>query len=117
MQYFETIILEEADKFIFTLDNKVRKKIFYNIRLAEREKSLELFKKLKEEIWEFRTLYAEKQIRVLAFWDKTDKANTLVIATSGFIKKTKKTPLNEIDKAKQIRMRYFEEKDIVINNK
>ena len=45
MQYFETIILEEADKFIFTLDNKVIKKIFFNIRLAEREKSFELFKK------------------------------------------------------------------------
>ena len=117
MQYFETIILEEADKFIFTLEVKARKKIFYNIRLAERANSPELFKKLIGEIWEFRTLYAEQQIRVLAFWDKTDKANTLVIATSGFIKKTQKTPLNEIEKAKQIRVRYFEEKDIAINKK
>ena len=49
--------------------------------------------------------------------DKTDKTNTLVIATSGFIKKTNKTPLNEIEKAKRIRMRYFEEKDIEINKK
>ena len=117
MQYFETIILEEADKFIFTLEVKARKKVFYNIRLAEQANSPELFKKLKDEIWEFRTLYAEKQIRVLAFWDKTDKANTLVIATSGFIKKTQKTPLHEIEKAKQIRMRYFEENDIAINKK
>ena len=60
---------------------------------------------------------SEKQIRVLAFWDKTDKANTLVIATSGFIKKRQKTPLHEIEKAKQIRMRYFEENDKVINKK
>ena len=28
MQYFKTLILEEADKFIFTLDDKVRKKFF-----------------------------------------------------------------------------------------
>jgi len=112
MQYFETIILEEADNFILTLDDKIRKKVFYNIRVAERTNSPELFKKLNSEIWEFRTLYAEKNIRVLAFWDKTDKTNTLVIATSGFIKKTNKTPLNEIEKAKRIRIRYFEEKDI-----
>ena len=116
MQYFKTLILEEADKFIFTLDDKVRKKFFYNIRIAEQTNSPELFKKLNSEIWEFRTLYAEQQIRVLAFWDKTDKANTLVVATSGFIKKTQKTPSNEIEKAKQIRARYFEEKDEVINN-
>jgi len=56
MQYFETIILEEADKFIFTLEVKARKKVFYNIRLAEQANSPELFKKLKDEIWEFRTL-------------------------------------------------------------
>ena len=31
----------------------------------------------------------------LAFWDKDDKINTLVIATHGFIKKTQKTPPKE----------------------
>ena len=111
MQYFETIILDEADNFILTLDDKTQKKVFYNIRIAEQTNDPELFKKLKDDIWEFRTLYAKKQIRVLAFWDKTDKINTLVIATSGFIKKTQKTPQNEIDKAKQIKMRYLKEND------
>ena len=110
MHYFETIILEDADKFIFKLDDKSRKKIFFNIRVAEQTNDAELFKKLKDEIWEFRLLYARKQIRILAFWDKSDKKNALVIATSGFIKKTQKTPRNEIEKAKKIRMRYFEEK-------
>ena len=90
MQYFETIILEEADKFIFALDEKTQKKVFYNIRVAEHTNDPELFKKLTDEIWEFRTLYAKKQIRLLAFWDKTDKMNTLVIATSGFVKKHRK---------------------------
>ena len=117
MQYFETIILEEADKFIFTLDEKTQKKVFYNIRVAEHTNDPELFKKLTDEIWEFRTLYAKKQIRLLAFWDKTDKMNTLVIATSGFVKKTQKTPLNEIIKAKQIMVRHFEEKNIETDNK
>jgi len=110
MQYFETIILEEVDKFIATLDDKTRKKIFYNIRIAEQTNDSELFKKLKDDIWEFRTLYAKKQIRILAFWDNEDKTNSLVIATSGFIKKTQKTSLNEIEKTKQIKLKYFEEK-------
>jgi len=50
MPYFETIILEEADEFIFTLDDKTRRKVFYNIRLAEQTSAPELFKKLKDEI-------------------------------------------------------------------
>lgn len=29
-------------------------------------------------------------IRLLAFWDKTDSEQTLVLATHGFIKKTQK---------------------------
>lgn len=111
MYYFETIILESADEFILTLDDKIRKKVFYNIRIAEQTNEPTLFKKLQDEIWEFRTLFAKKQIRILAFWDKADKANTLVIATSGFIKKTQKTPSNEIEKAMQIRARYFKEKE------
>ena len=35
MQYFETQFLEEADKFISTLDLKTARKVFYNIDLAE----------------------------------------------------------------------------------
>jgi len=116
MQYFETVFLEDADKFISTLNEQVQQKVFYNIRKAEQGNDPGLFKKLKDDIWEFRTLYAKKQIRILAFWDKTDKVNTLVIATSGFVKKTQKTPLFEIEKAKQTKARYFEEKDIE-NNK
>jgi len=109
MQYFETIILEEADKFIFTLDDKVRRKVFYNIRIAAQTNDPELFKKLRGEIWEFRILYAKKQIRMLAFWDKVSRVNTLVVVTSGFVKKSQKIPLYEIRKAEQIRTRYFEE--------
>ena len=70
----------------------------------------ELFKKLTEFIWEFRTLYDRKYYRLLAFWDKTGNRETLVLATHGFIKKTKKTPKNEIKKAEEIRKAYFEQK-------
>jgi phage-related protein len=69
-----------------------------------------LFKKLSGEIWEFRTKYSGLQYRLLAFWDKSGKEETLVIATHGIIKKTDKVPKSDIEKALHIRERYFEEK-------
>jgi len=82
----------------------------YNVRVAEQTNDPELFKKLNDNIWEFRTYILGKQIRVLAFWDKTTKFETLVLATTGFIKKTQKTPKNEIERAERIRSDYFSNK-------
>ena len=110
MKYFETRFLEEADKFISELDLKTARKVFYNIDLAEQTNDPRLFKKLKNDIWEFRTLYSGLQIRLLAFWDKTDGKETLVFATHGFIKKVDKVPNNEIDRAVKIREIYFDNK-------
>ncbi|MCK9450627.1 MAG: type II toxin-antitoxin system RelE/ParE family toxin [Bacteroidales bacterium] len=90
MKYFETRFLEEANKFIARLDSKTVKKIFYNIDLAEQTNDQKLLKKLQNDIWEFRTKYAGIQIRLLAFWDKTDNKLTLVFATHGFIKRLTK---------------------------
>lgn len=87
MRYFETRFLVEAEKFISGLDKKTAGKIFYNIDLAEQTNDPKLLKKLKNDIWEFRTKFAGLQIRLLAFWYKTDNKETLVIATHGFIKK------------------------------
>ena len=72
MRFFETKFLEEADEFISQLDHKIIKKIFYNIDLAEQTNDPKLFKKLQNDIWEFRTKFAGLQIRLLAFWDKAD---------------------------------------------
>ena len=110
MRFFETIFLEEADVFVASLDKKTQQKIFYNVRVAEQTNDPELFKKLSDEIWEFRILFNNLTIRILAFWDKTNKTRTLVLATNGFIKKTQKTPINEIEHAKQIMKRYFTDK-------
>ena len=110
MQYFETRFLEEADKFISTLDLKTARKVFYNIDLAEQTNDPKLFKKLQKEIWEYKVRYSGLQIRLLAFWDKTDNEKTLVMATHGFIKKVDKVPANEIERAENIRKKYFENK-------
>lgn len=92
------------------MDLKTARKVFYNIDLAEQTNDTKLFKKLKNDIWEFRTLYAGLQIRLLAFWDKTDGKETLVMATHGFIKKVDKVPANEIERAVRIREKYFDNK-------
>ena len=110
MQYFQTRFLEEADKFIAGLDPKAARKVFYNIDLAEQSNDPRLFKKLQNDIWEFRTKFGGQQIRLLSFWDKETETDTLVFATHGFIKKVDKVPRNEIERAINIRTKYFESK-------
>jgi phage-related protein len=110
VQYFQTRFLEEADKFISELDLKTAKKLFYNLDIAEQTNDPKLFKKLQNDIWEFRVKYSGKQIRLLAFWDKEDSQETLVLATHGFIKKVDKVPKKEIERAVKIRTKYFENK-------
>ena len=65
---------------------------------------------MTELIWEFRTLYQKKQYRLLAFWDKDDKTETLVVTTHGFVKKTSKVNKKEIKRAEDIRQEYFDDK-------
>ena len=107
---FKVIMSSEADAFLDTLRQDIKDKIVYNVdKVANGYMDKDLFKKLDGmDIWEFRTLYKGIQYRLLAFWD-TD-AETLVIATHGFVKKTQKTPSKEINKAEAIRKLYFNSK-------
>ena len=107
---YAIIFLEWAKEFLDSLDDKTRKKVMYNVWKSREVNDPELFKKLDGNIWEFRTKFLTNQIRLLAFWDKTEKEETLVVATHGFIKKTQKTPKSEIEKAEKIRKQYFKEK-------
>ena len=108
LQYFNTLFLENVDRFLETLDLKSANKIVYNIKLAEQTNDPRLLKKVHPHIWEFRTKTAGNEIRLLAFWDKTNSANTLVVATHGFVKKTWKIPSTEIERALKIRDIYFD---------
>ena len=108
---FNVVLYREAQEFLEQLDEKTRKKIYQTFDRASLLLDAETFKKLANtDIWEFRTLFNKKKYRVLAFWDKTQPIETLVIATHGFIKKTQKTPQKEIHKANTIRNAYFENK-------
>ncbi len=112
--FFEVIFLEDAFVFLKALERKHYEKILFNIRKSQTEQDSSLFKKLSHDIWEFRTLYDGLQYRLLAFWDKSTTEETLVISTHGFIKKRSKVPNNEIQKAVQIRLKYFAEKQLKI---
>jgi len=101
-QKFKIELLDEVDQFLGKLDKKARNKIIYNLRKAQVVNNNELFKKLNDNIWEFRTLYNKSYYRLFAFWDKTDKKETLVISTHGIEKKTAKTPAREIVKTERI---------------
>jgi len=107
---FKVEFLEESAKFLDQVDKKAREKIIYNIWKARITTDKELFKKLKGEIWEFRTLHKKTYYRLLAFWDKTSNIDTIVISTHGIVKKTGKISQSEIDKAERIRKNYFEQK-------
>ena len=108
---FSVAYTDEAKDFILSQPQKVQEKIAYNISKSMVFTDQELFKKLEgTNIWEFRTLYNGICYRLLAFWDTEN--DTLVIATHGFIKKTRKTPTKEIAKAERIRQEYFNDKKL-----
>ena len=104
------VLLDEAAAFVRSLPIKVQEKIVYNYKKIELGlMSKELFKKLDDsEIWEFRTLYNSNCYRLFSFWDT--ETGTFIIATHGIIKKSKKTPAKEIEKAEKIRQDYFKNK-------
>ncbi len=107
---FRVEFLEEVKMFLDKLDTKTRNKIVYNIWKSRVLNDPELFKKLQDEIWEFRTKYNKTYYRLFAFWDKTDKNDTLVISTHGIIKKTDKISTSEIERANYLREKYFNDK-------
>ena len=108
---FKVLYSEEADAFLESQKDTVRAKILYNVTKASYSNDSDLFKKLGDtDIWEFRTIFDNTYYRLLAFWDKRDGHNTLVIATHGFIKKSQKTPPREISHAINIRNIYFNQK-------
>jgi phage-related protein len=105
---FEVELLEEAREFLLTIDPKARYKLLFNIDKAKIINDPKVFKKLDHDIWEFRLEFKKLQHRLLAFWDKRNNKQTLVICTHGFIKKTDKVPKSEIEKARQLMKMYFE---------
>ena len=98
---FEIELLPEAIEFLENLDDKTREKIYYNIRKSQFVNDNELFKKLNDFIWEFRTLYNGKAYRLFSFWDRIDAKETLVVATHGILKKYRKRHRKKLKRRKK----------------
>jgi phage-related protein len=109
MKRIQVRFTPETEKFLRQLKEKARKKIEFNIEKVEAQIRGEHFEKMKgtDGIWEVRTLYEGMYYRLFAFWDKTKPEQTLVICTHGIAKKKGKTPLQEIEKAEQMKRLYF----------
>ncbi|MBT3384454.1 MAG: type II toxin-antitoxin system RelE/ParE family toxin [Prolixibacteraceae bacterium] len=104
---FEIKYLPDAIKFLESIKTNVAEKLIYYISKTRVINDTGIFKKLKNSyIWEFRAEYNNNEYRLFAFWDK--QQNTFIACTHGIKKKTQKTPKKEIEKAEQLRIKYFE---------
>ena len=97
--------------FLDTLSEKVFKKIIWVINLVTELKSppKTYFKKLinTDDIWECRIQLGSNSYRIFCFFDN----NELIILTHGLVKKTQKTPPQEIEKAEKYKNDYFRRKN------
>lgn len=100
--YFEEFFVKQSDK--------VKSKIIWTFQLIEElERVPESYLKHlegTEGLFEIRVQQGNNIYRVFCFFD----ASQLVVVTSGFQKKTQKTPKKEIERALKIKNHYLNEK-------
>ena len=93
--------------FLDSLSPKQRTKVLWVLGLVESQDRVPItfFKKLvsTNDIWEIRVSLGSDIFRLLGFLDN----NNLVILTNGFVKKTQKTPPQEIAIAEQRKKDYL----------
>lgn len=93
--------------FIDFLNPKVQQKILWTLKLLKEIDRLKkpYFEKLvnTDDIWECRIKFASDIFRIFFFFDN----NSVVILTHGFIKKTNKTPPEQIKRAENLKQDYF----------
>ncbi len=97
------------EDFLDSLSDKVVQKIIAVIELAETERivATRFLKKLSgTELYEFRIRWESNIYRLLCFFDRDSK----VVITHGFVKKARKTPQREIQRAERFRRDYLARK-------
>jgi len=97
-----------VEDFLDSLPGKAAQKILWVLRLLEELEFIPAgyFTKLSgtDEIWECRISFTAHSYRILCF---VYGANSIML-THGFIKKTKKTPRKEIERAEAYKKDYLE---------
>ena len=100
--YFQTFFAKQ--------DRKVQDKIIKILDIIEQlERIPESYLKYIVEtdgLYEIRVQLGRRIFRIFCFFD----GDKVVVLLSGFQKKTQKTPSREIQKAKQLKQEYYEEK-------
>ena len=112
MSKFSVEFYENGDdipvkNFLNSVDKKMRSKISMEIKLLEEygtQLRLPYSEHLNDGIYELRAKSGSNITRVLYFFYYEGR----IIMTHGFVKKTQKTPPNEIAKAKQYRKDFLE---------
>lgn len=113
MKKFEVLFYEKengecpVEKFIISLDIKMRAKMIGLLELLEEKGNLlrePYSKPIRNGIFELRCKVGNNNTRVLYFFYCEGK----IVLTNGFIKKTQKTPTEEIVLAERYRTDYIE---------
>jgi phage-related protein len=96
--------------FVDALPIKAAKKIYWSIDILRniRHVGEPHLKSLEDTggLFEIRTIFGGNIFRVFCFFDE----GNVIVITSGFQKKSQKTPIREIERAQRIRSEYYEEK-------
>lgn len=115
MEHFKVIFYEREDgtepvkDFILNLDKKMRAKVLKELKMLSLNgpELREPYSKLLDDgIFELRAKSGSDITRVLYFFFIGRK----IILTNGFVKKTLKTPPEELDRAKRFRSDYLKRK-------
>lgn len=103
-----------VEEFLDGLSSKVAQKVTWVLKLIEDLDVIpsKYFTKMSgtDDLWECRIKLGSNIYRIFAFWDENK-----VILTHGLIKKTQKTPANEIIRAEKYKKDYFEHKRRQVN--
>ena len=111
IEFYETEQgIQPAKDFLLSLDTKMRAKMVNTISILQ-DNGYALrepySKYLSEGIFELRARVGSDITRVLYFF----YVDSRIVLTNGFIKKTNKTPIKEIEKAKKYRTDYLKRKE------
>jgi len=92
-----------VDEFLDSLPAKVAQKVAWALKLVQELDPVpaQYMKKLTatDEIWECRTSFGGNTFRILGFFHGRDR----LVLTHGFVKKTQKTPPQEIAEAQRLK--------------
>jgi phage-related protein len=91
------------------LDEKAQEKIDYALMLLKKESRLSnrFVKRMSGSIYELRAIYKNKHYRIFFVFDE----GNIVVLFHGFLKKTRKTPMEELERVKRIKREYDEQKN------